>query len=302
MHPLSRRLDQALLDLAWSLWTELGVSGVIRRHQNVLISLEELILLTSVLSEIDPRLFQESLDWCSQYHRFVSVSRLKCIMKSLGESINLPFSVYASTLNKYSRTVWPLPLDIPPLKFTPTGKSCLRPLESPALLNIRVRSLFGPGARADLVTFFLTHPKSNFAVADLVEIGYSKRNLAEILEEFSLSGLFERSMQRNQQRYRLARNDRLIKVLVPVPRQTPSWSLILKFSLSIRQCIKQIENYSESTRVVEIRNLLIEHKDDLDKLGIISPVFQRGFQEYLTAFDNWLMRIFDKFAHGDFDK
>ena len=191
MPPPNKELDQLLLDLAWSLWTELGVAGVKRKHQKFLITLEELVILTVALAEIDPRLRDESLDWCSQYHHFISISRLKSIMKSFG-SLSEPFSIYSATLNSLSGTAWPLFQDSSPLRCTLSHKSCLRPLESPALLNIRARSIFGTGARADLITFFLTHPKSDFAASDVAEIGYSKRNLAEILEEFCFSGLFDK--------------------------------------------------------------------------------------------------------------
>ena len=46
---LSDSIDEYLLDLAWSLWTELGVAGVQRRHQQYLIVPEELILMHCVL-------------------------------------------------------------------------------------------------------------------------------------------------------------------------------------------------------------------------------------------------------------
>jgi hypothetical protein len=300
MHPLSKELDQHLLDLTWSLWTELGVAGVRRKHQNFLIALEELILLTVSLAEVDPRLRDESLDWCSQYHHFLSISRLKSIIKHFENSLDEPFSNYSATLNSLSRSAWPLFLDSPPLKVILSHKSCLRPLESPALLNIRARSIFGTGARADLVTFFLTHTKSDFAVADLVEIGYSKRNLAEILEEFSLSGLFDKFLLRNQQRYRLAKNDQLVKVLGPIPEYAPSWRLILEVLLPLRDCIKRIQNSSESTKVVEIRNLLIALQKNLQRLSLAPPPFQINFHAYLNSFSEWLLNIVHKLAQGEF--
>ena len=76
MQTLSQKIDQYLLDLTWSLWTELGVLGVKRHHQHCLIAPEELILLTALIAELDPRLRDESLDWCSQYHHLISISRL----------------------------------------------------------------------------------------------------------------------------------------------------------------------------------------------------------------------------------
>jgi hypothetical protein len=180
MH-LIKALDQHLLDLAWSIWTELGVQGHKRNHQNCLISLEELMILTAVLAEVDPRLRDESIDWCSQYHHFLSISRLKSLLKELKEDVLESFSKYSSTLNSLSNAHWPVFRETSPLKFILSHKSCLRPLESPALFDIRVRSLFGTGARADLISFFLTHEDIDFSISDTVVIGYSKRNLAEIL-------------------------------------------------------------------------------------------------------------------------
>jgi hypothetical protein len=298
MLPLSKELDQHLLDLAWSLWTELGVAGVIRKHQNVLINLEELILLTVVLAEIDPRLRDESLDWCSQYHHFLSISRLKSIIKGFGSSLDEPFSSYASTLNSLSRAALPLFLETPPLKVILSHKSCLRPLESPALLNIRARSIFGTGSRADLVTFFLTHTNADFSASDVTEIGYSKRNLAEILDAFSLSGLFDKFLLRNQQRYRLIKNDQLLKILSPIPAYAPLWRVILEVLLPLRECIKRTENSSESTKVVEIRNLLITLQKHLHRLNITPPPLQNNFKAYLNSFSKWLLEIVRPLAQG----
>jgi hypothetical protein len=300
MLPLSRELDKLLLDLVWSLWTELGVAGIKRKHQKFLINLEELIILTVVLAEIDPRLRDESLDWCSQYHHFISTSRLKSIIKSFGSSLNEPFSKYSATLNSFSQAAWPLFEDSPPLKIRLSHKSCLRPLESPALLNIRARSIFGTGARADLVTFFLTHAKSDFAASDVTEIGYSKRNLAEILEEFCLSGLFDKFLLRNQHRYRLIKNDQLIKVLGPIPEYIPSWRMIFEFLLPLRDGINRTAKNSESTKIVEIRNLLMASQKNLERLNLIPPLWQADFHAYLNSFSEWLIEIARKLAQGDF--
>src|SRR5579872_3312897 len=108
MSQLIKQIDQELANLAWSIWTTLGVAGNSPQHQNWLISLEELIILTSVISESDPRLRDEALDWCSKFHYFVSVSRLRTLVKELGEQIYLPFSVFAETLNSISQSKWPV--------------------------------------------------------------------------------------------------------------------------------------------------------------------------------------------------
>ncbi len=300
MSILRKQLDQFLLDLAWSLWTELGVLGVKQNHHSVLISIEELVVLTAVLAEVDPRLRDESLDWCSQYHRLVSISRLKSIVKDMENSIQTAFSIYSASLNTLVGTNWPLFTNSSPLKISLSHKSCLRPLESPALLNVRARSLFTTGARADLATFFLTHKQSDFAISDLKELGYSKRNLAEILDEFSSSGLFEKSQLRNQLRYRLAKKDQLAAILSPIPTYAPSWIHVLKVLLSLRQCIKRNEKTSESTLLVEIRNLLISIQEQLQSLKLSPPGFQGNTNSYLTAFAEWLLNVSALLAQGKF--
>ncbi|HSX11163.1 MAG TPA: hypothetical protein VLF94_05565 [Chlamydiales bacterium] len=293
---LSKQLDQCLLNLAWSLWTELGVSGVKRKHADVLILLEELVLFTAVLADVDPRLRDESLDWCSKYHRFISISRLRSLMKDLGTLVVEPYSKYAVTLNSISQANWPMLVEAKPWKVTLSDKSVLRPHASSALLSVRSRGIFGAGARADLITFFLVHPHSDFSIAETVEIGYSKRNLAEILDDFHSGGLFTRFMQGNQRRYRLDGN--LLGVLKPIPTQAPEWRHIFKVLLTLRDCIARTERSSESTKVVEIRNCLGDLERSLQRLGVTPPGFTNNFGGYIEAFSEWVTGWADRLAAG----
>src|SRR5262245_61784017 len=72
----SAAVTQSLIDLAWSLWAELGVSGWTRHHADWNVDVEALIILTAALEDADPRLRDESTDWCIRYARFVSSARL----------------------------------------------------------------------------------------------------------------------------------------------------------------------------------------------------------------------------------
>ena len=65
MKSLKKEIDKLLIELCWNLWTKLGIARVIRKHQHLLIAPEELILLTAFISEQDPRLRDEALDWCT---------------------------------------------------------------------------------------------------------------------------------------------------------------------------------------------------------------------------------------------
>jgi hypothetical protein len=295
---LTNQLDAHLLDLVWSLWTELGVAGVKRNHQEALIWIEELLLFTSVLSEIDPRLRDESLDWCAQFHRFISVSRLNSLKKEFEEWIKEPFSVYAATLNSISSTNWSTFIHKEPLHVCLSGKSVLRPHASAALLNIRARSIFGTGARADLITFFLVHPNIDFSISDAAEIGYSKRNLAEMLDDLHFGGLFSRFMKGNQQRYQLNQSGPLLEVLTPIPQLVFPWRLIFKLLLALRTSILNTASLAESSKVVAMRNCLDRFENSLEMLGKKPPPFKNQISEYWESLSQWLLEWSAHLARG----
>ena len=172
----SKQLDEYLAQLAWSLWTELGVAGLKRQHQEFAIAPEELIILTSVLSEYDPRLRDESLDWCIQNHRFISPHRLKILAKKYEELISKSFSLFSTTFNVHAdiRTKWVVLTKTMPIKFRPSSKSILRSFDTPSMLYFRLRSLLGMGAEGEVIAFLLHEESKSFSASDLLETGYSK--------------------------------------------------------------------------------------------------------------------------------
>ncbi len=299
MKNVSDILEEHLLDLAWSLWTELGVAGLYRRHRQYLIAPEELILLTAVIGDSDPRLREEALDWCRSYHSFISISRLKTLAKELGNETIHSLSLFAATLNSVSGANWPILIPTPPLKFRPSGKSELPKFDSPALLVLRLRSLFGVGARADLMAFFLTREENDYAISDTVEIGYSKRNLADMLDGFAKAGIFDVHLQRNQQRYRFAHREEFSKILHPIPAIAPSWRHFLEVILKLRNCIRSYEKKSEDTKVIELRNTFTALEESLRRLSLNPPSTQVDFRTYWDLSTQWLLKALRTFAEGD---
>src|ERR1700719_1128985 len=107
MSDLRRDFDHQLSGIAWSLWKELGVAGTDRFHENCLIQPEELIILTMIIAEYDPRLRDEALDWCSRYHELISVSRLRTLLKETDPHTLHYFSQFVAALNSVSSAKWP---------------------------------------------------------------------------------------------------------------------------------------------------------------------------------------------------
>ncbi|HEV3269323.1 MAG TPA: hypothetical protein VGZ69_01590 [Candidatus Rhabdochlamydia sp.] len=298
MQTLSQKLEKNLIDLAWSLWTELGVAGVIRNHQQFLIMPEELILLTAVLAKSDPRLRDEALDWCSRNHHFISISRLRTLIKSLGKLSSESYAVFAATLNSVTRAHWPCVKPKSVWKFVPSAKSHPPQFTNAALLLFRLRALFGVGARADLLLFFFMQEKNDFSISDTTEIGYAKRSLADVLENFVRAGIFDVFFMQNQKRYSFTKRNQLIKMLQPLPKHMPPWTLILEVILKLRFCIQYVENKSNGTKIVEIQNMLMDMTDQLRKLKLNPPPMQLNFQAYWDSFSEWILEISKSLAAG----
>src|SRR6266571_6829970 len=91
------------VDLAWSLWTELGASGQRRSHSNVGVDLEPLIVTTAYLSRFDARLRDESLDWCVLNVSYVSSERLRNFLRTVDEDLRQAFGPYSATVKKVRR-------------------------------------------------------------------------------------------------------------------------------------------------------------------------------------------------------
>lgn len=297
-----QQLNDCLAELAWSLWTELGVAGTFRRHKHTLISLEELIILTTVIADYDPRLRDEALDWCSRYHHFVSVNRLKTLVKKIGTPIFEPFSVFASTLNTTTQSNWPIFSEVVPLKFLPSKKSILPPLNAPALLQLRLRSFFGVGARADLFTYFLTEIKGDFTASDAVDIGYGKRSLAEILDSLALSGFLTSTIIRNQRKYELAKTEQLKRLIGEPPEFSPPWQHILEILISLRNELYRSEKLSLTTKVIIIRNDLERIKNLLKSIHLSPPVLESDPYQYWELFSKWLLEYVKGISQGNFGR
>src|SRR5689334_3817702 len=79
------RCLEAVLDLLWRQWCSLGVAGHARAANPArIIDPEALLLATTSLGRQDPRLFDEALDWLSQFGGLVNLQRVKNLHRTTG--------------------------------------------------------------------------------------------------------------------------------------------------------------------------------------------------------------------------
>src|SRR5262249_10328115 len=134
--------DQVLgrvLDIAWSLWAELGVSGWSRRHRATAVDLESLMVFTATLGQRDARLRDETLAWCVANSRFVSAIRLRHLLRATSPPGQAAFGDYSATAKQQIRVSWPG--DGSAWPFARTGRSSRPDLGRSALLQLRLRAV-----------------------------------------------------------------------------------------------------------------------------------------------------------------
>lgn len=278
MPTFSERLRSVCVDTAARQWKALGVALAGETHAgNAVIDPEALILFTAALGDADARVRDESMDWCIQHGgRMISTSRLRNIRKLLPPQSSDRVDAYIATVNEHGGTRWPVHSDsIRARDLTASGKSVLPRLrKSSPLLRLQLRALFGVTARAEVILALSTgEPGNRFRTAsDLSSTGYSKRNVALVLEDLALCELVTTKKLGNRVGYRLDAGARLT-TLAPAIRAASMvrWDLRLALLLAISTMVDEVETKKPVLRSVEARRFATAHADDFDALGMTAP-------------------------------
>jgi len=294
----SDRVRDLALDLTWSLWAELGVSGWKRHHENVAIDLEPLIIATSSLGRLDARLLDESLDWCVANTRFISGARLRNLLTTFDEATTKAFGSYAATVRAHRTVGWPG--EGKALRFSPTGRSSTPELGRPALLQLRLRAIFGVSARAEIIRRMLPEPQRPFGIAELAMFtAYGKDNLADALDMMRMADIVARNVMTtagNVQVFTLSAAGRLDDLLgeTPAPNGYPYWAA--RFRVVVKLVDFATSGPEDRTvRAAEIERLLGDMQSDLRWLGTF-PHMRKGIEAVNDDFETWSFGLLRSWA------
>ncbi|MFN2504360.1 MAG: hypothetical protein ABR540_09035 [Acidimicrobiales bacterium] len=268
--PATTFADQAVA-LAWGAWTELGVSGWTSTHADWAIDPEPLILFTAWLGDSDPRLRDEATDWCVQNWRHISKARLKNLLREQPDDVAVAFGEFAGTVGANAGVSWPRATH--PRQYTVTGRSRLPHLDRPSMVWLRLRAMFGVGARAEILRCFLAHGGGAVSVAALaVATGYTKRNVAEECETLQRAGVLSVRAQGNRFYYSLARRVELKAFVGEMPAVLPDWTAMLNVARELVALERRSTDVGLSTLPVHARKTLRLIRDDFDELDINAPL------------------------------
>lgn len=262
--PKATFAEQAVA-LAWGAWTELGVSGWNSTHSDWAIDPEPLIVFTAWLHDRDPRLRDEATDWCIRNWRHVSRARLRSLV---GDAEDDQWGEFAATVSAHSGIAWPG--SGLARAYQVTGRSTLPPLSRPSLAWLRLRAMFGLGARSEILRCFLAQPHSPIkSVATLAtQTGYTKRNVSDECEMLERAGLLAQRAKTNRFYYSLARRAELEALIGELPDIRPHWGPVLNIARQLLTLEEASHAVSAKTLPIRVRKALSAVEDDLVELDI----------------------------------
>jgi DNA-binding transcriptional ArsR family regulator len=294
----SAQIREHILDLAWSLWAELGVSSWTTRHQQWAIDPEPLILFTAHITDADRRLRDEALDWCIRYGTYVSTPRLRNLVKEAPPEQQTAFATFAATVNAHSDHRWPSSARA--INYKPTGRSSLASFTAPALIALRVRALFGVAARADILRAIIAEPNRDFTASDLIDdVNYTKRNIDNALDPLVMAGLLEVRPLRNRHHFRLAQQQTLQEFVGQRPRLYPRWRPIFLCLSSILEVACRAPELTQRVATVEANRVYRQILPLIEASSLMRPATEIAGLEAWRVFVTWADELTRRLAFGD---
>lgn len=329
------RVRKELLEFAWSQWAQLGVSSTPTRSNEWAMDPEALVLFTLEVGRRDPRLFDETLDWTTHNFKLISLQRLRNLASrfpidrglvdaslSWVEVANKPHQHKGrehagnskASQRVFSRDIAAFVGKSDPIfeRFgyvrpppTRSGKSETPDVRDKINFAFRLRFLFGPGTRSEVMRILLTSqdgPLDAARIAD--EAGFAKRNVNEALNMLVSSHVVKARWAKNERVFSAYRNKwATLLEIGPTGKQLPhfvSWVHRLPALLEVllwlqREAEADASEYMRSSRARDVYDRI---EDELEQLGLelpaagslpgaeFLPVFLETAEAYVTAATN----------------
>ena len=296
--PSKTALQRATHNFYWGVWSELGVSGWARTHQHWAIDPEPLIVFSPAVLASEPRLRDEATDWCVRNWRHVSAVRLRNLLRDNESEQTDTWGEFAATVNRFSGAAkWPRATT--ERSYTVTGRSVLRPLAERSMIYLRMRSIFGLGARAEVLRYLLFAHERSTAAMLAAQTNYAKRNVADACESLAQAGVLSTRQVGNRLYFSLADEAALATFLGPAPHILPDWPALLRVVNALFHWSVLEQEMEERVLTVETHQAFSEIHDDLETLQLQAPTHASG-AEFLPIWRNWSATLMKSLASGDY--
>ncbi|MEO6994159.1 MAG: hypothetical protein ABI273_11040 [Lacunisphaera sp.] len=245
----------ATLDLLWRQWITLGVSGhAAPTSGDVLLDPEALLLASTNLARVDPRLFDEMLDWLQDQADWINLQRLVRLQKhhALGDASVL--AAIATRLHgqpahkKWRALVKPPDPTTTLAPLFPTvghfgatdpdflsygwqrgpvryrGLATVPRMDQAGNFLLKLRALFGRQSRAEVMAWLLAHDSGHPAEIAR-QTGHFRRSIQLALNELERSGHIHARREAREKHFSIPRDDWrfLATWSTPSERRFPVW-------------------------------------------------------------------------------
>jgi len=280
----------------WGVWSELGVSGWARTHQDWAIDPEPLIVFSPSIISSEPRLRDEAIDWCSDNWRHVSTVRLRNLLNENEPEQTDSWGEFAATVNRFSGAAkWPRATS--ERRFARTGRSSLRALSEPSMIYLRMRSIFGVSARTEVLRYLLFTSERATAAMLATQINYAKRIVAEACELLAQAGVIQSKQIGNRLYFSLVDADGLSAFLGSAADIRPDWPALLRVTNALFRWTEFAAQSEGRVLLVRTHGAFAEVEEDLETLGVRVPNHPAG-AEFLPIWRKWSAAITKSLASG----
>ena len=322
---LRTTVNQGLLDFAWRQWSQIGVSASVTGDDRWAADPEALLLFTLGIARRDPRLFDEVLDWVALNQKLLSLQRLRNLTARFPVDADLVTAVI--TWIREPVPIGVLASQEPAGEARPkAGEKAGQPVFSPDVLGFvaradsvfaehgfirpvvvrsgksrepdpgrpvnfafRLRHLFGPGSRSEVMRVLLTYrdgPLDAARIAD--EAAFAKRNVSEALAAVTASGAISATWSGNERHFRARREPWATLLGLDDTPAFVSWVHLLPAALEISTWLDEKAEAVESEYLLasQARSLIDKVGRDLQTAGVDIP--RRSTSDgpaYLPAFE-----------------
>lgn len=237
---ISDRIRSVTIDVAWQMWSALGVSSWESPAPRSVIELEPLIALTAVGAADDQRLLTQAVDWCAANADLVSLHQMRRVVKDNGWQLDGPIADFGATAGYFMRKSWPGASDAQPFVRELPLKSTPPDLRKPSLIALRLRAVFGVGAKSEILRHFLFHPWPSTISQIAREIPYAKRQIAKDLRLLTLADITRLSARGSTPEYVLSDASALEPIAGKPTAQPVRWGPAFRVMTALAEAFSEL--------------------------------------------------------------
>jgi len=266
----SDEITTLALELAKSLWAELGVGGGQCRHDWQALDLEPLIIFTASLAATDDALITRTIRWCAVNSSCLSIIRLRKLSRRFSPATRDALDMFMRATGEFAN-----------------GSSEWPDLKRPALIQLRLRALVGVGARADVLKLMLAEPEEPKAMADIVRnAAFGMLDCVHAVDSLSAAGILKLEPAGHSFLYRLARPSDITIAVNGAPVAFPDWIAIFTAVDAIREYAAR-NGEDPAGKVAAARKLTAGLRKQFGRLGVAAEVPDILDRTSVTAFEEW---------------